>query len=159
MSDLRKSTGSARLSLKAAVRRAIALAGGGRSVEHATRVSHSVLSRYGSPSYPEHQCALDVALDLDLEAGQPIILAALAEAEQHKIEPLRVSADVDDMPWCSEVAKIATMAGAVQSEIATALIDERFDAREEACIVEKIDDAIASLRATKARIRAERSER
>lgn len=76
--ELRASTPAERLALKAAVKRASKLAGGAASVQHVTRVCESDLSRYAGAEYEDRHCPVDVALDLDREAGHPVILSALA---------------------------------------------------------------------------------
>ncbi|WP_062233117.1 hypothetical protein [Aureimonas sp. N4] len=154
MIDLRKSTGDMRLALKAAVRRAISLSGGGRSVENSTRVSHSVLSRYGLPEHPDQHCPLDVAVDLDLEAGQPIILAALAEALGYDIvrrEPVAPS----DMPWCAKISMMVQQDGRVTSAILDAVADGEISAAEARCIVPELEREIDLLRRVRDRVIAE----
>ena len=78
---MRNTTPQERLALKAAVRRAVKLAGGGANAQHATRVAEPALSKYSSSGEPAHHCPVDIALDLDREAGAPVILSALAELQ------------------------------------------------------------------------------
>lgn len=156
MNDLRKTTGDDRLSLKAAVRRALALAGGGESVQHATRVDNSSLSRYGSVS-EEHQknhCPIDVALDLDLEAGRPVIVEVMARrlgCELHPISPAAHS----DMPWCAKLGVLSRQAGQLHGLLGDALADNQIDAIEAKAIVEEVDRHIEHLRKLKSRVEAE----
>lgn len=58
---IRQTTPEHRLALKGAVRRALKLAGGAASVQHATRVGDGDLSRYGSPDHADRHCPIDVA--------------------------------------------------------------------------------------------------
>ncbi|WP_019997293.1 hypothetical protein [Aureimonas ureilytica] len=154
MMDLRKSTGDMRLALKAAVRRAVALAGGGRSVENATRVSHSVLSRYGLPEHTDQHCPLDVAIDLDLEAGQPVILAALAEMQGYDIvrrEPVAPS----DTPWCAKISAMVQQDGRVTSTLLEAIADGQISPAEARCIIPELEREIELLRRVRERVIAE----
>lgn len=156
MNDLRKTTGDDRLGLKAAVRRSVSLAGGGDSVEYATRVDASSLSRYGSPK-PEHEknhCPVDVALDLDLEAGQPIITAAMASRQGFELVPI-VSAGAMDVSWETKLCRMGQTRGELYGVIGAALMDGQFDADEAQRADAKIEEEIAQLRRIQARIRAE----
>lgn len=66
--------------LKSAFRHGVRLAGGVEAFSGVTRISPAQISRCGNPGMPDFP-ALDVALEADLEAGQPAIAAALAAAQ------------------------------------------------------------------------------
>jgi hypothetical protein len=160
MTDLRKSTGLMRLALKSAVRRATALAGGGESVQHATRVNAASLSRYGScgAEHESNHCPVDVALDLDLEVGQPIVLAALAETQGYRLERMDPTT-ASDMPWCAKMGAIAKQDSEILSQIGQALSDGKIDAAEGRCIVAEIDKEMDLLRRVRERVQAEAAAR
>lgn len=156
MNDLRKTTGPVRQALKAAVRRALILAGGGDSVQYATRVKAPALSRYAS-SQEEHQenhCPIDVALDLDLEAGQPVITTLMARAQGYDLHPTE-PAIYSDIPWCSKLGAIARQDGLLHGMIGEALADGQINALEAKCIVDEIDRHMDQLRSLRARVEAE----
>ena len=83
---MRSSTDQQRAAIKAGFRHALKAACGGDSFCHATRVSAAQLSRYGSPEYPDFPPA-DVILDLDLDLGEPSVLAALARLAGCRLTP------------------------------------------------------------------------
>ena len=73
--------------LKAATRRALDMAGGPESFQHATRVRQGQLSKYASPAedHAESFMPLDIALEADLEAGTPIITEQLARMQGYRL--------------------------------------------------------------------------
>lgn len=156
MSDLRKSTGPMRLAIKSAVRRAILMAGGGESVQHSTRVKAAALCRYGLPGdeHADNHCPLDVALDLDLEAGTPVILSALAEAHGYKLEKIDPQAS-EDASWIERMGRMGSHLGEIFTAIGDALKDGKIDRIEAAVIVGIIDKTMDLLRALKERVQAE----
>jgi hypothetical protein len=88
------------LSLKAATRRLIGMAGG---VEHAeTRVGKSNLSDYGNPFKLEFFAPLDVIADLEASVGEPIVSSVLAQiiedgkrpAKDETCNPVHLGAEV-----------------------------------------------------------------
>lgn len=83
--SIRQTSDQTRLSLKAAVRHALKLAGGGDSFQNATRVNAGTLSKYASPEWVDYHIPLDVALDLDLDASEPVCVRALAAAQGYDL--------------------------------------------------------------------------
>lgn len=73
--------------LKAATRRALDMAGGPESFQHATRVRQGQLSKYAAPSeeHADSFMPLDIALEADLEAGTPIIAEQLARMQGYRL--------------------------------------------------------------------------
>lgn len=154
MMDLRKSTGAMRLAMKAAVRRAIDLAGGGRSVEQATRVDHTMLSRYANPNVPEQHCPIDVAMDLDLEAGSDVILTAWADARGYDLvrrEPVAAS----NAPWCMKIADMVAQDGRTVGALLQAVADGHISPADARCILPEIERDMEILRQAKDRVIAE----
>lgn len=72
-----------RAALKTATFAAVRAAGGGEAIAAAglTRVNPPMLSLYAAPHESERFAGLDVALDLDLVAGRPIIARQLASLQ------------------------------------------------------------------------------
>lgn len=82
---VRRSSEQTRLSLIGAVRHALTVAGGGESFQHATRVNAGTLCKYASPEWPDNHMPIDVALDLDLDIGEPVCARALAAAQGYEL--------------------------------------------------------------------------
>ncbi|QKV18740.1 hypothetical protein [Oricola thermophila] len=98
-----------RAALKAAVRHAIRRCGGGATAQDATRVNAAALSKYGSGDWPDNHVPVDVALDLDLDAGEPVILSALAREQGYdlrRVEPVAAEGDGD-----GEFSPLGALAG------------------------------------------------
>jgi hypothetical protein len=81
----RPSSDKQRLGLKMAVRRVIAICGDAKDVAQLTAVNASMLSLYCAPHEEDRHARIDVALDLDLAAGEPVIARALAAAQGYEL--------------------------------------------------------------------------
>lgn len=66
------------IAFKAAVRRAVVLAGGPHAAARSSRVSAALLSMYGNIDRPEF-APIDVCFELEQAAADPVILRALAD--------------------------------------------------------------------------------
>lgn len=117
--DDRVSAQAERDRLKAAYRRAIARAGGGDSFQFATRVQAPALSRYASPGHPDHHMPGDVILEVDREAGSPIIARILANAQGYGLHrlPETVSGEIGS----EDCARLMTEAGEAVSALGRAV--------------------------------------
>jgi len=148
MNGVRPTTEAERLALKAAVRRALRMSGGGASVQHATRVGEAELSRYAGAEHADRHCPLDVALDLDREAGVPVILAALAAAEGYGLAPL---AQAPGAVKLSDIPAITDPVAVAVRRLAEALADGAVSGKESADIVAAVDTALKPLLDLRAR--------
>jgi hypothetical protein len=152
MEDLRLSSPRDRLALKAAVNRAVDLAGGPSQSSHVTRGCASDLSRYGNQNYPDRHCPIDVVLDLDRAARSPVIAAALAEAEGYRL----VAVDRQDVGEISmaDVVRIVTEAGEAAKAIAESDRQAcgRYTHAAKLKVNAEIEEAVAVLRCIQARI-------
>lgn len=128
---MRVSTEQQRAAIKAAFRHALKLAGGGDSFCQATRVSAAQLSRYASPDYPDFPPA-DVILDLDLDLGEPSVIAALARMAGCRLEPSAATGAPFDM--LSRAASMVRGAADAFSAIHEAMADGHLDAAEKRAI-------------------------
>jgi len=81
----------AQYAFKAAVRRCVQMAGGCNAAAQVTRVDAARLSRYGNLDSPEF-APIDVCLELDVAAGAPICLRALADVSGFELTPRNVDA-------------------------------------------------------------------
>ena len=139
---MRASSDHDRLALKAAVRLALKRVGGGDCFCHATRVGAPALSNYANANRDDSHMPLDVALDLDRDAGAPIVVGALARLTGYRLVPLQAG---DSKPGLDDIAIIARETGDVVSALATALVDGGVDSREAAEIHREIEEASAAL--------------
>jgi hypothetical protein len=142
--DMRASTPDDRLALKAAVRRAAKLAGGAASVQHMTRASESDLSKYASSEHADRHCPIDVAIELDREAGSPVILAAMAQLVGYRLVALERDGEEEiDM---RDLARIAVDASRVIEDVTRALENGDIDAAEDRQIAIDIETSVRDLR-------------
>jgi hypothetical protein len=74
------------IALKAAVRRAVTLAGGPNAASRSTRVSAVLLSKYGNIDQPEF-APVDICFDLESAAADPVVLRALADLHGFDLVP------------------------------------------------------------------------
>ncbi|WP_223478723.1 phage regulatory CII family protein [Oricola indica] len=139
---MRASSDHDRLALKAAVRLALKRVGGGDCFCHATRVGAPALSNYANANRDDSHMPLDVALDLDRDAGAPIVVGALARLNGYRLVPLQAAGSAPDL---EDIATIARETGDVVSALATALVDGGVDSREAADIRREIEEANAAL--------------
>lgn len=143
--DMRASTPDDRLALKAAVRRAAKLAGGAASVQHMTRASEHDLSKYASAEHADRHCPIDVAIELDREAGAPVILAAMARLVGYRLVALeREGDDAIDM---RDLARLSVDTSRVIEDVSRALEDGEIDEAEDRQINIDIETAVRDLRA------------
>lgn len=149
MDDLRVSTPDERLALKASVRRSCKLGGGAASVQHSTRVGEVDLSRYGSKDHADRHCPIDVALELDREAGSPVIVSSMAALLGYRL----VAADAEGSEPLSmrDVAQVSTEAAQLIGAIAEAGSDGKFDAVEVGNIDKEAEEAVAAIRRVQAK--------
>lgn len=88
----RPSSSDARRALKIASQVAVNMLGGGKDAARLTVVDPSMLSLYSALHEEDRFMRLDVALDLDLAVGEPVLARALAAAQGFAL--VRESADV-----------------------------------------------------------------
>lgn len=147
----RTSSDKQRVTLKIAPRIAIETCGGGKFVSQITRVSEAALSLYIAPHELERYIPLDVALDIDLASGEPIIARALASAQGFdltKAEPASITGKLgitDLCRWINEGNDVSEVVGA-------ALADNHLSASEVADIKREIAQARTALSALEAKV-------
>lgn len=141
---LRASSPEEHLALKSAVKRCAKLAGGAASVQHMTRVGEAELSRYGAPDHADRHCPIDVAIDLDREAGHPVILEAMAALLGYRL----VAAEAEPAEPVSprDLARIGTETAGFVAAVAEAGEDGKIDAVEERRIDMEAEEAIGAIR-------------
>lgn len=138
--------------IKNAVRRALRQAGGClRELAGMTRLSAAQLSRFGDLN-SDQWVPLDVALDLDSLAGEPVITRALAGLLGYDLVPSTVI--VAQGRLVEHLAGLARESGDVMVGISEALADGRLTLNELARIESDLGDLDAHVQATKATVRA-----
>lgn len=138
--------------LKNAVRRACQQAGGGlRELSGMTRLSAAQLSRFGDLA-SEQSAPLDVALDLDSLAGEPVITRALAQRLGYDLVASSAIVVTDTM--AQHMAGLARECGDVMSRLASALADGTLTPREIQEIERDLADLDAQVQSARATCRA-----
>lgn len=88
-----KPLSDAQYAFKAAVRRAVKIAGGPNAAAESARVDAARLSRYGNNDAPEF-APIDVCQELDAAAGDDVILRAWADLKGFDLIPRNIDAKV-----------------------------------------------------------------
>ncbi|TXH85516.1 MAG: hypothetical protein E6Q77_00380 [Rhizobium sp.] len=88
-----KALSDAQYAFKAAVRRAVKIAGGPNAAAESVRVDAARLSRYGNNDAPEF-APIDVCQELDAAAGDDVILRAWADLKGFDLIPRNIDAKV-----------------------------------------------------------------
>lgn len=144
------------LTLKAATRRAVDMAGGGDSFQHVTRAKGYALSRYGSANEEnlDKFMPIDVAVEADIEAGSPIILGAMAEMLGYSVAPIAAPSSSGKPITIKDALHIANEAADVVKAITEALDnDDLIDGAEEKVITREIDEAIRAFQGILGRLK------
>lgn len=131
----------AQFAFKAAVRRAVSLAGGPGAASEFVRVDAARLSRYGNPDCPEF-APIDVCFALDKAAGKPVIFEAWTALATH---PDQITNNVTLL-----AGSIAKDSGELVSTAIEAVSDGTLTINE----AKAIDDAAADLQDKVVDIRA-----
>ncbi|WP_246801845.1 phage regulatory CII family protein [Ensifer sp. ENS06] len=145
------------LTLKAATRRSVDMAGGGDALQHVTRVRASYISKCGSAGEDnaDKYLPIDVATEADMEAGSPIILSAMAEILGYRVIPIVEGADLSlpiEPPTHKDVTHLNRELMDVVRAYGDAVDDGHVDGREKKEITREIDEAIKALRSALQRI-------
>jgi hypothetical protein len=134
-----KSFSDAQYAFKAAFRRAVQMAGGCNAAANVTRVDAARLSRYGNIDAPEFG-PVDVGFDLDVAAGDDVILRAWADLRGFDLSPRKLAAiATDDLTHMA--GQVAKEAGEVISKAIEAGADGVLSPNE----AREIDEEAADL--------------
>lgn len=147
----RASTEHERLTLKAAVARALKMAGGAASFQHVTRLHESNLSRAASPQAEDQHLPLDVVLDLDREAQAPVVLSELARLIGYQVKPLAAAGEVSDI-GVGDVTRLMGATHKAASAVMGAIEDGQILPHEAKAVCTDIDKAIRELTTIRARL-------
>lgn len=143
------------LSLKRAVEVAYSLAGGVTLVQLLTRVKTPVLSKYGSNSEENAQIfmPIDVALDLDRAAKQPVVLGQMADILGYNLVPKgegvhtsRRIVDADSIDLMTEAMDVISRIQLARADGKICRNDEKRILEEIAQLEKKLDELKLNLR-------------
>lgn len=145
------------LTLKAATRRSVDMAGGGDAFQHVTRIRAAQLSKCGSAGEDNADkfLPIDVAVEADMEAGSPIILTAMADLLGYRVMPIVDGADLSTPTTPPTHKDLTHLNRALMDVVRTfgdALDDDHVDGREKKEITREVDEAIKALHALQQRI-------
>lgn len=139
--------------LKAVTRRGLDLAGGGGIACHSTRVNEAQLSKYASNSEDNAKAfvPIDIAVELDMLAGSPVITSHMADLLGYRLVPVAPAGDgagdtASDMLTLGDALDIANEASDVVRRITEALADGQVCAADRRGIAGEIDEAIRALK-------------
>lgn len=125
-------------SLKSATRRGVALAGGPNSLK--TRVAPSHISEYGNIAHSMF-VPIDVAVEIDRAAKQPVILRAMAERLGYDLVPREQSSTVQSLT--AAAGNLAREAGELVSTAIEVGSDGKLSPNEAKRILSEAADAEA----------------
>ena len=131
-----------RLKLKAAFRRLAKRCGGLEAASMITRVHMARLGRYGTPHDPDF-AGIDVALDLELDAGEPLVTAAMAALNGCILIPIPRA--TGDTRWLRRLSETARETGEAVAALGEALADGEITADEAPALRAEVADAIRAL--------------
>lgn len=131
-------------SLKRVLDVAYEMAGGNTLFQHVTRVVVSQLSKYASTDEDCHKTfmPIDVAIDLDLAAKQPIVTAKMAELLGYRLEPLAQRIAIAEPLSEKDSLTIMDEATALWQLVRAAYADGRIDALEKKQLRLKLHELI-----------------
>lgn len=133
-----------RRALKSATDTALEQARGGSAFEPFTRVKKAALSKYASPSEPEHFMPLDVALELDRRNGAPLLTATLAGMLGYRLVPA-AQAEEDDL-CLADAQAVAKETGDVVNLLLTLLASgKKLAAADRDMMLREVSEAKATL--------------
>lgn len=137
----------AQYALKAAVRRAVKMAGGPTAAAEIVRVDAARLSRYGNPDTPEF-APIDVCFELDRAAGDEVITRALADLFDAEVVRRDVEA-IAPSDLTASAGRIAKAAGDLIAASIEANADGKVSPREAQILDDKsavLDGAVSDAR-------------
>lgn len=144
--------------LKGATLRSLTMAGGGSVVQHSTRINEKTLSKQASGS-DEHEktfAAIDVAVEIDMLAGTPIITAMMAEMLGYQLVPINTEGSGHVAEALAQRDAVHLMVEAMDAikVFNDAMADNHLDAGEKRAVAKEFEDAIKAFRAIMARMAA-----
>lgn len=162
MTPLRPTTPKELLRLKAASRRAVELAGDVTAVERITRVRKAALSKYTAVHETAYFMPVDVALDIDRDTGEPVILREMAALEGYDLAPRRGARNATGgnamLARAHLVGRLTREVADVVAEVLAADADGVITPRERSALLKEIDEAQGALNAMRRSVETDSGE-
>lgn len=143
--------------LKGAMLRSLTMAGGGSVVQHSTRINEKTLSKQasGSDDHEKTFTAIDVAVEIDMLAGTPIITAMMAEMLGYQLVPIEPQGGhVAGALVQLDAVHLVTEAMEAIKAFNDAMADNHIDAGEKRIVANEFEDAIKAFRSVMSRMGA-----
>lgn len=140
--------------LKAVSGRSLGLAGGGAIACHSTRIGEGQLSKCASMN-PDNEKAflpIDVAVELDMLAGSPIITSLMAELQGYRLVPAGSVESEPDVLDLGDALNVANESNDVVRAITEALAGGKVCAADRQSVNREIEEAIRALRTVQSKI-------
>lgn len=151
----RPSSDKQRHSLKLAVARAVDLIGAGTVAAALTRVNPTMLSAYAGTDgqYAERQAPIDVVLDLELAAREPVVTRTLAALQGFELVrgaalPAGTAAGVD----LADLARLHREAAEAVAAIMSGIADQKLTPAERKTILRELGELRQAIGAIEAKI-------
>jgi Phage regulatory protein CII (CP76) len=126
--------------VKSAVAELIADVGGLEAAASLCRLQKSRLSRVASPLAQDAHLPIDVLIELESVASEPIVTSALARARDHLL--ISLSATESHSSWFVCIAKMAEETSDVFAAATQALQDGDLDKTEARVVLKEVDEAL-----------------
>lgn len=142
--------------LKGAMLRSLTMAGGGAVVQHSTRINEKTLSKQasGSEDHEKTFTGIDVAVEIDMLAGTPVITAMMAEMLGYQLVPIEGGSHVADALAARDAIQLMTEAMDAVTVISAAVSDNHMDAAERRDVMRELEDLLKIARHLQQRVGA-----
>lgn len=143
---VRTSNEKQRAALKMALRVVVDMCGGGTAASTATRVNATMITQYAALHEKDRHAGIDVALDLDLAAGEPVIARELASLQGYDLVRTRFPNAHGEL-CLEDLSRLIREASDAQTVLVSALEDRVISQNEKLKIKSSINDLRAVLTA------------
>lgn len=150
----RPSTEDHRRALKIAAQIVTNLCGGGKLAAGLTDVDASTLSLYGAPQEDKRHMRIDVALDLDLAAGEPVMARALAAAQGFALARLEAERDPGAPLGLADYGRLQRQAFEAQACVFESLEDGAITPAEKRRILKELAELRQAIAMVEAKVEA-----
>ncbi|WEZ84599.1 hypothetical protein P6U16_08505 [Rhizobium sp. 32-5/1] len=142
--------------LKGAMLRGLTMAGGGAVVQHSTRINEKTLSKQasGSDDHEKTFTAIDVAVEIDMLAGTPVITAMMAEMLGYQLVPVETGSHVADALAARDAIQLMSEAMDAVKVINAAVSDNHLDAAERRDVMRELEELLKLARHLQQRVSA-----
>lgn len=135
--------------IKARVREAVRLGGGGTFISGKIGISVAHLSKVASPQYPD-QLRPDLIPLIEREARSPVVTEALADMQGYRL--VQGAKGQDGIATLDDLARLISTSGDFMSSFSSALADRVVDAHERRVLNKGMENLICELRKVQEKI-------